>query len=86
VADASAHHGTALAIAHRNGMRDQQARAHAGLATAYQLLGEPELARGHLQRAHDLYAELGVPEADAVHERLALLADAPAGPAREPAG
>jgi DNA-binding SARP family transcriptional activator/Flp pilus assembly protein TadD len=76
VADASAHHGTALAIAHRNGMRDQQARAHAGLAAAYQLLGEPELARGHLQRAHDLYAELGVPEADAVLEQLTLLGGA----------
>jgi hypothetical protein len=49
-----------------------QARAHDGLATAYQADGDLPDARSHWQEALDIYTHLGAPEADQVRARLNL--------------
>jgi tetratricopeptide (TPR) repeat protein len=55
------------------GARDQQARAHAGLAHAYEALSEPVPARQHYERALALFTELGMPDAAHLRDRLDAL-------------
>jgi tetratricopeptide (TPR) repeat protein/transcriptional regulator with XRE-family HTH domain len=56
-------HTAALTLAWRTGDRYQQARAYHGLAGACDATGSHDQARGHRQQAHDIYADLDVPEA-----------------------
>ena len=63
-AHAAHHYAAALAVATETGVRDQQARAHAGLATAYEATGELGRAREHQTLAKALYADLGLPQAE----------------------
>jgi len=62
-AEALDHFAGARAIATELGLRDQVARAHAGLAHAHQAVGHPLLARRHLEEAINRYTELDMPEA-----------------------
>jgi tetratricopeptide (TPR) repeat protein len=62
---ALAAHTAALALARQTGDRYEQARAHAGLAEAHGDLGTRHVAAEHWAKAHVLYTELGVPDADA---------------------
>lgn len=57
--------------------RYELARAHNGLADALFATGDPVTARKHWQSAHAAYTEMGVPEADEVHERLVSTAVTP---------
>ena len=68
-------HAAALTLACQTGDKYEQARAHNGLAHAHDSAGDPGRARRHWQHSFDLYAELGVPEADAVSARLAVLSE-----------
>jgi tetratricopeptide (TPR) repeat protein len=71
-------HAAALTLADQTGDKYEQARAHNGLAHAYDSTGDPRSAHRHWQQSFTLYAELGVPEADAVGAHLtALNADWP---------
>jgi tetratricopeptide (TPR) repeat protein len=72
-ADALTHHGAALTAAIDSAARDQQARAEAGLGNAHRDLGNRAAAREHYREALDLYASLGLPEADAIRAQLAAL-------------
>jgi tetratricopeptide (TPR) repeat protein/DNA-binding SARP family transcriptional activator len=76
---ARAEHAAALALAAETGDRFQQARAHAGLARAHDAAGEHGPAREHWQHALTLFADLAVPEADVVRQRLAVLGGMPGG-------
>ncbi|MFC4011471.1 tetratricopeptide repeat protein [Nonomuraea purpurea] len=71
--EAVARHGAALAIARELGDRPEEARAHEGLARVHGDGGRIDAARDHAKRALDLYAELGVPEADQIEMFLAEL-------------
>jgi DNA-binding SARP family transcriptional activator/Tfp pilus assembly protein PilF len=62
------HHRAALDAA--TGIRYELARAHAGLGDAYAALDDPDRAREHWRQAHEIYAEMGVPEADEVSAKL----------------
>jgi tetratricopeptide (TPR) repeat protein len=62
--------GAATAIAAEMGLRDQNARAHAGLAQVHQSLGRPSRARRHNEQALSGYLELGMPEADEIRARM----------------
>ncbi len=74
-ATALQHHAIALATAEATGVRDQQARAHAGLAQAHALLGDPATARTHYEQALALYTELELPDRQEIRDRLATLPD-----------
>jgi hypothetical protein len=52
------------------GSRDQRARAQAGLGHAHRSLGNPDLARTHYERAHLIYTELGMPEAEEMRSHM----------------
>lgn len=69
-ADALVAHTDALASALWTGAREQQARAHVGLGPARRALGEPDLAREHLEAALAAYEELDLPEAGEVRAHL----------------
>jgi tetratricopeptide (TPR) repeat protein len=82
------HHQQAYLLAVELGNPADQARAHDGLAHAYEALGQPEQARQHWQTALDILTRLGVdhteePEANtaAIRAHLAALA-APPEPSR----
>ncbi|GIJ61824.1 AfsR/SARP family transcriptional regulator [Virgisporangium aurantiacum] len=60
-AHAAHHYAAALTVAAETGVRDQQARAHAGLATAYRATGDLGRAREHEAYASALYTDLGRP-------------------------
>jgi tetratricopeptide (TPR) repeat protein len=49
---------------------DEQARAYAGLGRAHQALGDVAQARRRLERALDLFTELGMPNAEGVRTAL----------------
>jgi tetratricopeptide (TPR) repeat protein len=70
-ADALARHAVALDAASQVGEKYEQARAHAGLARAYQTSGDTGKARNHGHEALTRYTELGAPEADQVRAQLA---------------
>ncbi|WP_433245792.1 tetratricopeptide repeat protein [Streptosporangium sp. CA-135522] len=53
----------ALTIADEIANRPRQAAAHHGLTRAHRDLGQDDLARTHAARALDLFADLGVPDA-----------------------
>ena len=58
--DAADTYGKALAIAQGLGMRPLEARCHLGLGGLSAGMGEAFEARGHLARARELYAQLGI--------------------------
>ena len=66
-------HAEALTLASQTGDKYEQARAHNGLAHAYSITGDSDRARDHWQHSLAFYAQLGVPEADAVSKRLTVL-------------
>ena len=70
---ASEQHNRALALLTQVTDRYQEARAHDGLAHAYQLTGETGSARSHWERALALYGDMGLPEASRVHLALPCL-------------
>ncbi len=70
-------HVTALALADLIGEKFQQARAYAGLGDACHAAGDPAAARAHWQEALARYADLGIPDADRVRDRLAAAGDRP---------
>lgn len=67
-ARARAQHSAALDLASQIGELYEQARAHRGIADAHLADGDGDQARRHWQQARELYAGLGVPEADEVRE------------------
>jgi len=69
--DARESHATALDLASQTDNGYEQARAHHGLARAYQSAGQPGQARHHWQHALTEFTRLGTPEADQVRARLA---------------
>ena len=76
-------YAAALALASQSGDRYEQARALDGLAHSYLAAGDPGQALQHWRRALDRYADLGLPEADAVRAELTALSRArPATSAR----
>ena len=58
------HHLRAVAIADSTGARYEHARGLHGAALALRAQGEAEPARTYLGEAKQLYAELGLPEAE----------------------
>jgi len=66
-------HAAALTLASQTGDKYEQARAHNGLAHAYGVTGDSDRARYHWQNSFNLYAELEVPDADAVSVHLTVL-------------
>jgi DNA-binding SARP family transcriptional activator/tetratricopeptide (TPR) repeat protein len=76
---ARAQFAAALSLAVETGDLYQQARAHTGLAAAMHAAGEDGPAREHWQHAMTVYTGLGVPDADAVRDRLAALSNTPQG-------
>ena len=68
--DARAWYSSALGLAAQIGEKYKQARAHDGLAHAYQATGDSSQARYNWQEALTLYADLGDPEADQVRGQL----------------
>jgi tetratricopeptide (TPR) repeat protein len=76
-------YAAALALASQSGDRYEQARALDGLAHSYLAAGDPGQALQHWRRALDRYADLGLPEADAVRAEVTALSRArPATSAR----
>jgi hypothetical protein len=69
--DAREPHATALDLAGQTDNGYEQARAHHGLARAYQSAGQPGQARHHWQHALTEFTRLGTPEADQVRAQLA---------------
>jgi DNA-binding SARP family transcriptional activator len=67
------HHTDALHAATRTGARDQQARAHAGLARVHRANGDFTVARIHYEQAAEIYADIGLPAADQIRTELAEL-------------
>jgi len=63
----------ALALAVKTGNRYEQARAHAGIAQAHNVLGEHAQARHQWQNALTIYANLDVPDAADVRAQLVAL-------------
>jgi len=70
---ALAFHAEALQHANAIGDRYQLANSYAGLGHTYHDLDQPDQARVHWQQAVTLYEELGVPEAEAARDHLAVL-------------
>ena len=79
---ARAQHHDALTLARQTGARYEQARAHDGLARAYQATGDCSHARRHWQQALAVYTDMGVPEAGQVRAML----DGLSLPAKTPRG
>jgi DNA-binding SARP family transcriptional activator len=77
-ASAMAFHTQALAIAAEVDGHQQQARAHAGIGHAHRTMRSTDQARTHYERAHVIYAELGMPEADEMRAHLGDLHEASA--------
>lgn len=71
VTTARAQHGFALRMASKIGDSYEQARAHNGLAHAYDATDDGSRARGHWRKALAIYARLGAPETDDIRRRLA---------------
>ena len=67
------HYDCALALATEIGQRHVQARAHDGLARVLRAGGQPDRARRHWQDSAELYAALGMPQADEARAALARL-------------
>lgn len=63
-------HTDARRIATDVGARHQQARAHAGIGHAHRTLGDTDLARAHYERAHVIYTELDMPDAEDMRARM----------------
>ena len=53
--------------------RHEQARAHAGLGDAHDLLGDHDEAAGHWRRALDIFRDFRAPDADRIEAKLAGL-------------
>src|SRR6266567_1656184 len=68
---ARAQHAAALDAASQVGEKYEQARAHLGLARAYQASGDAGKARHHSQQALVRYTELGAPEAGQIQAQFA---------------
>ena len=66
---------TALRLASEAGSPREQARAHSGLARAYQADGDSVQARHHWREALTRYAAIGAPEAREIRARLATAND-----------
>ena len=73
--DARAQYATALSVSAQIGEKYEQARAHNGLAHAYQAAGDPGQARHHWKEALTLYISLGAPDTDQVRSHLATTED-----------
>ncbi|MGO9082419.1 MAG: ATP-binding protein [Streptosporangiaceae bacterium] len=71
-ADARTEHAAAHGLAAQAGERYEQARAHAGLASACQASGNARKAHHHWREALALYTDLDAPEADQVRAQLAI--------------
>jgi len=69
--DAREPHAIALDLASQTDNGYEQARAHHGLAQAYQSVGQPGQARHHWQQALAEFTRLGTPEADQIRAQLA---------------
>jgi tetratricopeptide (TPR) repeat protein len=69
-ADAVQRHTAAHAVAAEVNDRTQQARAFAGLGRAHRALGDEGTARDNFEKALQLYAAAGMPEADEIRELL----------------
>ena len=78
LAGARGHYTAALDLARQVHERSEEARAHAGLARAYDAEGEFRKAHRHWREALTRYTVFGGPEAEQIRARLA------AGGAREP--
>jgi transcriptional regulator with XRE-family HTH domain len=63
-------HAAARDLAGQAGSLDEQARAHHGLACAFQAAGRVDQAQHSFEEAIRLYARLGAPEADQIRARL----------------
>jgi tetratricopeptide (TPR) repeat protein len=74
---ALAAHRDACELARHTDERAEHARGLDGIARGLHATGDHEAARRHWQEALELYAELGVPQADDVKTRLASLDDWP---------
>jgi hypothetical protein len=73
VEEAHRRHSDALAVATEIGDPYEQARAHHGIAAAHHAAGQTDHARRHWQHALALYADLDVPDTDAVRVHLSAL-------------
>ncbi|WP_307543950.1 tetratricopeptide repeat protein [Streptomyces sp. V3I8] len=71
--EAAAAHRSALALATEIEEKEEQARAHIGLARIHQTRADLPAARTHWQNALALYSTLGSPRATAVSEALSAL-------------
>ena len=60
----------ALEVATQIGSRIEQARAHHGIGQSLRAAGQPGQAQDHLRRAHAIFTELGVPDADQIEAAL----------------
>jgi tetratricopeptide (TPR) repeat protein len=69
-AQAITHHLAALAGAADLGLRDQEARAHAGIGHAHLATGDGTSACDCYERALAGYLELGLPDAEQIRARL----------------
>jgi hypothetical protein len=74
-AEARARYGAGLDAATRAGDEYEKARAHDGLARAYQASDDPGSARRHRQEALAIYNALGAPEAEQVRTQLDVTGD-----------
>jgi Tfp pilus assembly protein PilF len=72
---ARSHHAAALRLASGASEPREQARAHSGLARAYQADGDSFMARYYWQQALTGYTAIGAPEADQVRAQLATPGD-----------
>jgi DNA-binding SARP family transcriptional activator len=70
--DALPQHAAALELTERAGGLNERARAHHGLARAYQAAGSQDQARCHLGAAMNIYSQLGAPEAEQLRGQLAV--------------
>jgi DNA-binding SARP family transcriptional activator len=80
-AEAAAEYSAALELADATGDRYAHAKARDGLGRCALAAGDAALAASHWRAAQSEYAELGLPEAEAVAQRLAGLDGSNAGPA-----
>jgi tetratricopeptide (TPR) repeat protein len=65
-------HQEALELATKLREPRSQARAHDGLGDSYRATGDHDTAADHWKTALTLYRDLGLPEADQVHAKLAI--------------
>ncbi|WP_307798553.1 tetratricopeptide repeat protein [Actinoplanes flavus] len=69
-ADGRERHLAALTLATGTGDRYESARAHAGLARAAEMLGDPDTAEQHRNQAWTGYTEIGAPEAEDIRRLI----------------